>query len=288
MGVIGHFITRKFLHRQSQIHVSQYPQLACFAFDQITHSIHLEGRYENDILGFLAASIFPNLPSGGTCLDIGANIGNHSLAFSGHFDRVISFEPHPRTFRLLEVNGDLVDNVTPINLGLSSTAGTFEIVEDKLNIGASSLERTLDPKGAAISFKVDRLDDLDLMKTMGPITFMKLDIEGHEAEALRGAQDTIATHGPVVMIEVLPHEIEQGDAEALNVLRGFVFTYFYEGVEKGRLGTLPRRRKKWARAFRSLISGKRPSKTEVLNPISQLEARSYPMILCTKTALNAA
>ena len=40
----------------------------------------------------------------GTVLDIGANIGNHSLFFSNYFYKVLSFEPHPKIFKVLAIN----------------------------------------------------------------------------------------------------------------------------------------------------------------------------------------
>ena len=280
MGAFGHYITRKHLIQNAKKHAEDFPQVVCFAFDQITHSIHLDGQYERDILTFFTSKVLPSLPQRGLCLDIGANIGNHTLAFAQHFDQVIAFEPHPRTYEVLKLNAALASNVTTVNVGLSSAAGQVNIIEDKLNIGASSVERALDPQGQTISFDLARLDDLPEAKGELKIGFVKLDIEGHEAEALRGAAATIARHKPVIMIEVLPHGIEGGDAAALKVLREMGYTHFYEAIEAGWLGRLPRKYKKLARSLVALFTGQRPSKAEILSPVEALEPRSYQMILC--------
>ena len=62
-----------------------------------------------------------------TMLDIGANIGNHSLFFSNYFAKCISFEPNPRTFSVLEINSRLVENIIPMNIGLSDKKGEVEL-----------------------------------------------------------------------------------------------------------------------------------------------------------------
>ena len=141
MNAISYYFARKFLNKANREHMARYPQLACYSFDLITTFIHLEGQYERDQLELLARDVFPKLSHPSACLDVGANIGNHSVHFAGHFGQVISFEPHPRNFALLSINADLSDAITPLNVGASSQGGSAEIVEDKMNLAASSLER---------------------------------------------------------------------------------------------------------------------------------------------------
>ena len=106
MNGIGRYFARHYLARMNAQHVRRYPQDVGFTFDLITQGIHLDGRFDRDYLQFLPDRIFPQLLPGGICLDIGTNIGNHSLAFAPHFTHVFAFEPHPRTFRLLELNAE--------------------------------------------------------------------------------------------------------------------------------------------------------------------------------------
>ena len=93
MNIISRYVASRYLASANTIHVKQYPQLVGFAFDDIMRSIHLDGRFERDELRVLAESVFPKLNSNSICLDIGANIGNHSLAFSPFFEHVIALEP---------------------------------------------------------------------------------------------------------------------------------------------------------------------------------------------------
>lgn len=284
---IAHHITRRHLTRLNRQHLAHYPQVASFSFDLITHFIHMDGRYEKDELNFLARHVFPDLPKDGVCLDVGANIGNHSLAFAPHFAKVIGFEPHPRTFRLLALNAELAPNVTALNLGASSEPGVISVGQDPQNIAATGIGRDGVADMARVDFRVERIDDLAEVQEAGPITFMKVDVEGHEAQALEGAADTIRRHTPLIALEVLREDVENGETASLQVLRGLGYSHFYELREKGWLGRLGRRPRRLARTLLTLFTGRKPSKAGTLARVEQLEERSYLMILCTMQPLAA-
>lgn len=286
MSGIGHFFARRYLARMNPKHVDGYPQVASFAFDLITQFIHLDGQYERDELRFLATRIFPGLPPGGICLDIGANIGNHSLAFAPHFARVIAFEPHPRTFRLLQLNAELAPNITALNIGASSDAAMVSVVQDPLNFAASSIGRAGDAGAMRVDFHLVRLDDLAEVTGAGPITFVKIDVEGHERAALQGASQTIRRHKPLIVLEVLPDDIADGSSEAVDLLKSLGYLHFYELREAGWLGRLPRNLKKAARTAVTIATGTRPSKAETLVEVARLEKRSYLMLLCSDKPLQ--
>lgn len=280
MSGIGHYFARRYLAKMNARHVRQYPQVASFAFDLITQFIHLDGRYERDELQFLADRVFPTLPPGGICLDIGANIGNHSLAFAPHFARVIALEPHPRTFRLLELNAELAPNVTALNLGASDAAGVVKVALDPLNHAASSIGKAAAAGAVEVEFHLDRLDDMPGIGD-GRVTFVKIDVEGHEAAALTGAEATIRRNRPLVVLEVLPDDVADDSSAAVEVLRSYGYRHFYELREAGWLGRLPRNAKKAARSLLTILTGRRPSKAGTLAEVTRLEKRSYLMLLCS-------
>lgn len=280
MGAIGHYLARRYLNRMNTVHLRDFPQLAAFSFDLITLYIHLDGRYERDELQFLADRVFPALPAGGDCLDVGANIGNHAIAFAPHFRRVIAFEPHPRTFRLLELNAELASNVMPLNLGASSGAGTIMVAQDRRNIAATSIKRQGGPGSDSVTFRLERIDDIAEVAESPAITFMKFDVEGHERQALEGAAETIRRHRPLIVLEVLPDEVKGGTTESVEFLKTLGYRHFYELTGGGWLGRLPRRLLKPARTVVSILTGRRPSKAECLADVTVLEKRSYLMLLC--------
>ena len=287
MSGIGHYLARRYLARMNARHVRDFPQVASFAFDLITQFIHLDGQYERDELRFLAERVFPGLPKGGVCLDIGANIGNHSLAFAPHFARIIAFEPHPRTFRLLQLNAELAPNITPLNIGASTEAAVVSVVQDPLNYAATSIGRPGSADAVRVDFRLVRLDDLADINDAAAISFIKIDVEGHERAALEGAAQTIRRHKPLIVMEVLPADIADGSSEAVDLLKTLGYRHFYELREAGWLGRLPRNLKKAARALMTITTGRRPSKAEALAEVTRLEKRSYLMLLCAADPIRA-
>jgi FkbM family methyltransferase len=283
MSFSGRFIAKKYLKRANEKHLAEFPQLACFSFDLITTSIHLDGQYERDQLAFLAHGVFPTLPSGGACIDVGANIGNHSLHFARSFDKVIALEPHPRTFRLLSLNAELVPNIVALNLGASSDESEVAVFDNPLNIGATGVDRL--GTGTAVKFRLQRIDDVNEVQALERITFMKFDVEGHERFAIEGARRTILMHKPLIVLEVLPDEIVEGTSPALDLLRSLGYHNFYQPVETGLISKLPLSLRKLARTLKTIFTGARPSKASRLAKVIRLESRSYPMLLCTTMPL---
>lgn len=284
MNAITYYFVRKALTRANRAHMARFPQLACYSFDLITTFIHLEGQYERDQLELMSREVFPRLAPGAACLDVGANIGNHAVHFSQHFDKVIAFEPHPRNFALLAVNARLSDAIVPLNLGASSSAGAVEITEDRMNLAGSSIERSEGRDGEKVRFELVRIDDVAEVQDCAAISFIKFDIEGHEAEAIKGAAETISRHRPVVMLEVLADEIENGTAASLEALRALGYAHFHEPVEAGAISRLPRPLYKLARSLAAVVTGKRINKAGRLVPVERLEKRNYLMVLCSMDA----
>jgi len=99
------------------------PQVCLFAFDGIANTINVKGIYERELLDTVFGWLQANALIQGVALDIGANIGNHSLYFSKWYDGVFSFEPNAKTFKLLEMNASLVDNIKSFNFGMSDRSG---------------------------------------------------------------------------------------------------------------------------------------------------------------------
>jgi FkbM family methyltransferase len=284
MSLLGHYITRRYLARANARHLAEFPQLACFAFDLITDFIHLDGQYERDELAILSRQVFPKIAPGAACVDVGANIGNHTLHFARHFACVIAFEPHPRIFRLLAFNAELAPNITALNLGASSASGQVDVEEGRLNLAASGIGRA--GGGASVAFELARIDDVPDVQALDHIAFMKFDVEGHERQALEGARNTILRHKPLIALEVLPAEIEGGSSASVEFLRGIGYAHFYEPVAAGLLGQLPKSLRKAGRALTGLVTGRRPSKAERIAPVGRLEARSYLMLLCAAEPLD--
>ena len=139
-------------------------------------------------------------------LDIGANIGNHTLFFARELKAgcIHSFEPVTQTFRILQSNveiNNLMDKVCLHNLGLGKEACKASTCGyDKHNIGGVGLKP--DESG---SIEVRRLDDFTFEDK---IFFIKIDTEGAELSILQGGEQTIKKHKPYILLEAWYESIE--------------------------------------------------------------------------------
>lgn len=163
----------------------------------IDREAFLYGAYDRDkIDGFLAQA-----SRRGTVADIGANIGNHALAFARHFDRVISFEPNPGVWPALEHNVDLNPwaNISLRKVGLGDVAADLPIYVNG-NHGMSTLLREeLDDAHQA---HVARIVVGDEQLKGVRVDAIKIDVQGYEPQVLRGLSDTIQRNRPLVWVEI--------------------------------------------------------------------------------------
>ncbi len=229
---IGNKYALKVMKRRSKAHSENYPNIAGYAYDVITHEVIVNGVYEKLELDFIRDNIFPKLEKMDTCLDVGANIGNHSLYFSNYFSHVIAFEPHPRTFELLLFNSHYANNITPLRLAASDKKGTAMAAPTKpINIGTTSLEDSAkNAKDATdlVEFDLMPIDHVDEVRSCKNISFMKIDVEGHELPALRGAKETLISHRPIISMEILRDNIKGGQPDSIEFLKEIGYRYFYE------------------------------------------------------------
>lgn len=185
-------------------------RIACFPGDDIGDQIIAHGWYEDVLLEALFDRLLAAEADnfrGGIAVDVGANIGNHSLWFAARFARVVAFEPNPICIKLFEANMLMngADNVHvfPVGLGDAAAEMTFHSNECD-NLGRSGVTGAL-AASATRSFPVrlERGDGILTDAVLGslPVLLVKLDVEGHEFPALAGLRDTLLRHQPLVLFE---------------------------------------------------------------------------------------
>jgi FkbM family methyltransferase len=142
-----------------------------------------------------------------TIIDIGANIGNHSLFFSEflEYDEIICFEPFERNVELLKLNL-IGKNCRIMDYALSDSESEKILYNSQSNnFGGFSLHSYDGSKGENKSFIVKdkvvtkTLDSLNLTN----VTMIKIDVEGHENSVLNGGIETIKKNSPIIFIENL-------------------------------------------------------------------------------------
>jgi FkbM family methyltransferase len=165
--------------------------------DEIQKHHHAGSFYEVEELGIMRA----HWRCEGIFVDIGANVGNHTVYVSKFFDasRLVVFEPNPAAIRILRVNLALnqCTNVDLRYLGTALASGTslMRLVEvDPHNLGGASF--VPDAQGEVRSIPGDAL----LLNEN--VSFLKIDVEGMEMDILRGLERTVRNWRPSIFIEV--------------------------------------------------------------------------------------
>ena len=129
---------------------------------------------------------------GGVMLDVGGNIGTHSIYYS-EFGHVHSFEPNPIAFECL-VHNMQGTNSTLYNVAVGAESGYISMTTpENGNYGAVYTQ----PHGEIPVITIDsmQLDACD---------FIKIDVEGDEVAVLQGAAETIKKFKPTMCIESNP------------------------------------------------------------------------------------
>ncbi len=140
--------------------------------------------------------------------DIGGNYGWYAIHIAKKFpmNKVFSFEPVPTTYSILKENIELnqVNNIQPLNIGLSDKKGEFIFYCDpELTVNAR-LNNVKDSINALeIVCKVDILDAFVEDNKINKLDFIKCDIEGAELFALRGSKDSLIKFKPKIFVEML-------------------------------------------------------------------------------------
>lgn len=144
-------------------------------------------------------------------LDIGANQGWYSTHVGRTLEetggRVFAFEPVATTYAVLCANLErnaLGDVVTANNFGFGEAAGTVEFFIPAFtgSVGASREQLFPDDENRAVTCEIRVLDEFVAAQGIAP-DLIKCDVEGSELMVLRGAEETLRSARPVVMLEML-------------------------------------------------------------------------------------
>ena len=159
-------------------------------------------------------------------IDVGANEGLFSLYLAKHARRVYALEPNPLC--LARLRRLLPRRVELLSVAASDHAGTAELRFDPQNTGIGTVEIAnnlqLNPGIASIDrarVALARLDDL----VSEQVSFIKIDVEGHEEAVLRGATGLIARDHPSFLVEVE----ERHNSGAVGRVSAFMAQRGYRG-----------------------------------------------------------
>ena len=139
-----------------------------------------------------------------TVIDIGANIGLHSIYFANLAQEgcVLALEPNLDTFDLLRRNVDGKTNIVPLNLAISDSGGVVEFfhASDSAYSSLMDTKRTTIAKTAKVPCMT--VDDLVAALKIANVDLVKIDVEGFEYDVLKGMTKTISAFHPVIFCEI--------------------------------------------------------------------------------------
>ena len=188
----------------------------------IDYCILFHGHLEPTVVDIIKRVVRP----GDTCIDVGANVGVHTLVMAfqtGPSGRVIAVEPDPQNFRRLRMNVDLngARQVSLVEAAVSDRDGIatfFTCGPDAANRSLPSLKPVkegLTPiqvraiRGATLAAELD----------MKRCDFIKVDTEGHDLIVLREFADLIQQHRPFLIFEHNKRLWDEFEASAEDALR---------------------------------------------------------------------
>ena len=203
----------------------------------IDFSIWLLGAFEPETVRCYRRIV----KAGDVVLDIGANIGAHTLLFAqavGAHGKVIAFEPTDYAFAKLSrnrlLNHSLAERVDCLQYMLVDTgiagkptprlysswplkeeAGLHEMHQGRLMTTSGAQARTLD--SVILALGLDRVDCI------------KLDIDGFECGMMRGATEVLTRWQPTIIMELAPYALEEQGAslqELIQLLMKYGYALF--------------------------------------------------------------
>lgn len=176
-------------------------RITVFRNDHVGDKIAAHGLYEKENLALLLRLL--RTLEQPVVLDIGANIGNHTLAFATVAAQVHAFEPVPHIHALLRrnVEQNTLGNVTLHALALSDRDGEATIHMVKAgNFGASGFDQRGNDT-EAVQVQKRRGDALLADLGVARVDLLKIDVEAHEVYVLQGLMDTLRRDLPFITME---------------------------------------------------------------------------------------
>ncbi|HPM21228.1 MAG TPA: FkbM family methyltransferase [Thermotogota bacterium] len=153
----------------------------------------LVSKYNNFFEYWVLEEVRNKIKSYDFTIDIGANVGNHSFYFKNicNAKRLIAFEPLLDNLDLLKLNCNNIE-IQPYAISNINSIGNLMVPDLLNNSGIARISNS----GNRVELKT-----LDFFNFKN-VTFIKIDVEGHELQVLEGATKTINKYKPQLLIEI--------------------------------------------------------------------------------------
>ena len=183
---------------------------------------YLNGEHELRLLPVIC-------PTGRAAIDAGANIGSYCYFLRRHASKVYAYEPNPELARRLT---QLMPDVDVRNVALSDKS--MDLV---LHVPTDAAGRAHHELGSVVTEADGPMTEYRVKgitidsEQLADVGFIKIDVERHEREVLRGALTTIARCRPVMLVEVYPLQYRQSLQETFAFITdlGYSAWFFLDG-----------------------------------------------------------
>jgi len=172
-------------------------------------------------------------------VDVGVYRGVYTYKLSKEFKHVHAFEPNPLIYPFLEKNlTKIVKNMTLKNLALSDSNGDINLripsrsksifktnYEEIYKLGCATIhqENKIDNKN---SFNVKKIKLDDLLEDKN-ISFIKIDVEGHEREVITGSKKIIRKNKPVLLVEIEERHNNFPILDTIEFIKNFGYNSYF-------------------------------------------------------------
>jgi FkbM family methyltransferase len=211
-------------------------------FGQKLRFVYRAWRYRWRVERAEIAFLLRHVPCGGTCLDIGGHKGAFTYWMQkqvGPDGRVFTFEPQPELADYLLAAKEALrfQHVEIVHAAVSSSPGTCQLFRPtNAPTPAATLEHETNSDYSLTVPRVS-LDHFFQDVDHDPIRFIKCDVEGHERDVFRGAENVLTTDRPTLLFEC---EQRHQSARPIGEVFDYLHALGYEGefFRNGRLHKL--------------------------------------------------
>ena len=207
-----------------------------------------EEIFTDSILKYIKETVKPD----SVVLDIGAQAGLMSVLYAQFAKKVISFEPNPAVFEVLNKNVEIYKNIIPYNLACSREEGILEFhysdegfcnggfaTDCTRGIGVTGHVIPMDVYAVNLNEFINKYHGYDIEK----ISLIKIDAEGHDKEILKTIEEIINRARPIIITEMYAGLTAPEIVDLINTLRGYSYEIYDITKNNSGLGILSNRRK---------------------------------------------
>lgn len=200
----------------------------------IQYWMYMEGAYEKQLVDFLKPHV-----TGKVFFDVGANVGSYTLALSKSAAQVYSFEASSANAATLgnfvQLSG--VRTIEVVNKAISDQSGKTISLYSSPDTGGNNTQFHDFGKGCETVSTIT-LDQFAADNNIGHVDVIKIDVEGSELAAFRGAHELLGKSHPVLLVEFHALVAKQAGWELVE-LYDLLMSYGYKAYELNRSGLVP-------------------------------------------------